>query len=103
MLVAEPYDPRFAAGMLELVAIAHGHLRNALEYTLLIPGTETGIRRFCLWAVGLAVLVAATLIFTIVGMTVAPPPPSTAAMATSSLVTIVVVCALAGWLGKSGP
>jgi len=53
---SEPADPRFAAGMLELVAIAHGHLRNALEYTLLIPGRETGIRRFCLWAVGLAVL-----------------------------------------------
>jgi farnesyl-diphosphate farnesyltransferase len=56
LLVPEPYDPRFAAGMLELVAIAHGHLRNALEYTLLIPSKETGIRRFCLWAVGLAVL-----------------------------------------------
>jgi farnesyl-diphosphate farnesyltransferase len=56
LVVSEPYDPRFAAGMLELVAIAHGHLRNALEYTLLIPGRETGIRRFCLWAIGLAVL-----------------------------------------------
>jgi farnesyl-diphosphate farnesyltransferase len=55
-VASDPYDPRFAAGMLELVAIAHGHLRNALEYTLLIPGRETGIRRFCLWAVGLAVL-----------------------------------------------
>jgi farnesyl-diphosphate farnesyltransferase len=51
-----PFDPRFAAGMRELVAVAHGHLRNALEYTLLIPGQEGGIRRFCLWAVGLAVL-----------------------------------------------
>jgi len=55
-LSAEPYDPRFAAGMRELVAVAHGHLRNALEYTLLIPGKEIGIRRFCLWAIGLAVL-----------------------------------------------
>ena len=27
-----------------------------LDYTLLIPGNETGIRRFCLWAIGLAVL-----------------------------------------------
>lgn len=51
-----PFDPRFAAGMRELVAVAHGHLRNALEYTLLIPGQEGGIRRFCLWAIGLAVL-----------------------------------------------
>jgi farnesyl-diphosphate farnesyltransferase len=55
-LTAEPYDPRFAAGMRELVAVAHAHLRNALEYTLLIPGNESGIRRFCLWAIGLAVL-----------------------------------------------
>ncbi|HEY4970364.1 MAG TPA: squalene/phytoene synthase family protein, partial [Steroidobacteraceae bacterium] len=40
----------------ELVGVAHAHLRNALDYTLLIPGKETGIRRFCLWAIGLAVL-----------------------------------------------
>ena len=46
----------FAAGMQELVALAHAHLRNALEFTLLIPAHETGIRRFCLWAIGLAVL-----------------------------------------------
>ena len=55
-LAPVPFDPRFAAGMRELVAVAHGHLRNALEYTLLIPGSEGGIRRFCLWAIGLAVL-----------------------------------------------
>jgi farnesyl-diphosphate farnesyltransferase len=52
----ESDDPRFRAGILELVAVAHAHLRNALDYTLLIPGKETGIRRFCLWAIGLAVL-----------------------------------------------
>lgn len=49
-------DPRFDAAMRELVGVAHGHLRNALAYTLLIPSRESGIRRFCLWAVGLAVL-----------------------------------------------
>jgi len=49
-------DPRFRAGISELVAVAHAHLRNALDYTLLIPGNEKGIRRFCLWAIGLAVL-----------------------------------------------
>jgi farnesyl-diphosphate farnesyltransferase len=42
--------------MRDLIAVAHAHLRNALEYTLLIPGNEKGIRRFCLWAIGLAVL-----------------------------------------------
>src|SRR5271168_2518607 len=49
-------DSRFKAGIIELVAVAHAHLRNALDYTLLIPGKEKGIRRFCLWAIGLAVL-----------------------------------------------
>jgi farnesyl-diphosphate farnesyltransferase len=55
-LSPERYDARFTAGMEELVGIAHAHLRNALTYTLLIPGSESGIRRFCLWAIGLAVL-----------------------------------------------
>ena len=48
--------PRFDEAMRELVGIAHAHLRNALDYTLLIPRRETGIRRFCLWAIGLAIL-----------------------------------------------
>lgn len=46
----------FAAGLQELVGIAHAHLRNALEYSCLIPRRETGIRKFCLWAIGMAVL-----------------------------------------------
>ncbi len=53
---SDPFNPRFAAGYRELLGVAHAHLRNALEYTLLIPSKETGIRRFCLWAIGLAVL-----------------------------------------------
>jgi len=40
----------------ELVGIAHGHLQNALRYTLLISAEEAGIRKFCLWALGMAVL-----------------------------------------------
>jgi farnesyl-diphosphate farnesyltransferase len=55
-LSAEHYDRRFGDGMRELVGVAHAHLRNALAFTLLIPPKETGIRRFCLWAIGLAVL-----------------------------------------------
>jgi farnesyl-diphosphate farnesyltransferase len=55
-LSAETGGSGFAAGMLELVGLAHAHLRNALEFTLLIPPREIGIRRFCLWAIGLAVL-----------------------------------------------
>ena len=49
-------DARFDAAMSELVGVAHAHLRDALAFTLLIPRSETGIRRFCLWAIGLAVL-----------------------------------------------
>ena len=51
-----------------------------------------------LWLSALSVLILA---FTVVGMTVAPPPPSVLAMAASSLVTIIVVCALAAWLGRA--
>jgi len=49
-------DARFDAGMQELAGVAHAHLRNALEFTLLIPPEDCGIRRFCLWAIGLAIL-----------------------------------------------
>ena len=46
----------YRRGLEELIGIAHYHLRNALEYALHIPARETGMRRFCLWAIGLAVL-----------------------------------------------
>ena len=36
--------------------MSRGMLANALRFTLLIPSHETGIRRFCLWALGMAVL-----------------------------------------------
>ena len=49
-------DPGFVEGMNRLVAIAARHLSDALRYILLIPARETGIRRFCLWALGMAVL-----------------------------------------------
>jgi farnesyl-diphosphate farnesyltransferase len=46
----------FERGIRRLIGISHGHLKNALAYTLLIPKHETGIRKFCLWAIGFAVL-----------------------------------------------
>jgi farnesyl-diphosphate farnesyltransferase len=49
-------QPAFRDGLNELLGVGHAHLRNALEYTCLIPKREAGIRRFCLWAIGLAVL-----------------------------------------------
>jgi len=48
--------PEYREGLEQLVGIAHHHLRNALEYTAQIPAREAGMRRFCLWAIGLAVL-----------------------------------------------
>jgi 4,4'-diapophytoene synthase len=47
---------KFQRGVQRLIAVAHGHLKNALAYTVLIPEQEVGIRNFCLWAIGFAVL-----------------------------------------------
>ena len=49
-------DREFQQALGHLVGVARTHLDNALKYTLLLPGHETGIRRFCLWALGMAVL-----------------------------------------------
>lgn len=46
----------FGRGLSELIAVAHGHLDNAVSYALMIPRREIGIRNFCLWAIGMAVL-----------------------------------------------
>jgi farnesyl-diphosphate farnesyltransferase len=55
-LTAGRSEPGFHASLQELIGIAHGHLRNALAFTLLIPAAQVGIRRFCLWSIGLALL-----------------------------------------------
>ncbi len=52
----ENFQTKFHAGLNGLIAIAHQHLRDALDYILLLPKDAIGIRRFCLWAVGLAIL-----------------------------------------------
>lgn len=49
-------DERFRLGLTHLIGIAHGHLQDALTYTQLLPSHEIGIRNFCLWALGMAVL-----------------------------------------------
>jgi len=46
----------FQLGLEHLISIAQGHLKNALTYTQLLPSHETGMRNFCLWALGMAVL-----------------------------------------------
>jgi len=49
-------DEKFQAGLAELLAVAKSHLQNALTYTSMIPPKEKGIRKFCLWAIGMAIL-----------------------------------------------
>lgn len=46
----------FQAGLNSLIGVTHRHLHNALEFTCLIPLREAGIRRFCLWTLGLAIM-----------------------------------------------
>ena len=55
-LTPETDDARFRLGLEHLISIAHSHLQNALTYTQLLPSHETGLRNFCLWALGMAVL-----------------------------------------------
>jgi farnesyl-diphosphate farnesyltransferase len=50
------YTEEFGHGLTNLISIATQHLDYAMRYTLLIPKQETGIRNFCLWAIGMAVL-----------------------------------------------
>ena len=49
-------DPAFARGLAEVIAIARAHLQDALRFIESVPARETGIRRHCLWALGLAAL-----------------------------------------------
>lgn len=49
-------DPGFEEGLKNLIGVAHAHLRNALQYALLIPKREQGLRKFCLWAIGMGLL-----------------------------------------------
>lgn len=50
------YTREFGGGLDTLIGMAVQHLDNAMRYTLLMPKQETGIRNFCLWAIGMAVL-----------------------------------------------
>ena len=49
-------DANYRKGLSRLIGIAHGHLHNALRFTRILPSQETGLRNFCLWALGMAVL-----------------------------------------------
>lgn len=55
-LSKEHRNARFEAAFERLIGVAHAHLRNAFQYTLYVSPKDKGIRRFCLLALGLAVL-----------------------------------------------
>jgi hypothetical protein len=63
---------------------------------LFLPGAGLSRRR----KIGLALLSLFVLVFTVLGMTIAPAPPSAMAMAASSALSILLVCALGCWLGR---
>ena len=91
------------SGKIGLGLWRHMPVGLAVEGLILVAGLGLFLNRSGLslarklW---LAVLALVTLVFTVVGMTVAPPPPSVAAMAASSVVTVLVVSGLSGWIGS---
>jgi len=54
-LASGQYTEAFGQGLNVLIGVARGHLQKALAYTMMIPPHETGIRKFCLWAIGMAI------------------------------------------------
>ncbi len=55
-LAAVHQEDEFGEILGQLIGITHAHLKNALKYVLLIPRSEVGVRKFCLWNLGMAVL-----------------------------------------------
>lgn len=55
-LPEERGKPGFAVALSQVTGIARDQLDAAVEYIKLLPASEAGIRRYCLWAVGMAVL-----------------------------------------------
>ena len=49
-------DVNYERALSALIGTAHAHLQLALQYALLIPSRQAGIRRFVLWTGGLALL-----------------------------------------------
>jgi farnesyl-diphosphate farnesyltransferase len=47
-------SPNFRLVILKLAATALDHLDNAVAYTMLVPRHQTGIRHFCILAIGMA-------------------------------------------------
>jgi len=108
LLDALTHQPELPLAGADSAKIGFGLWRNiplalAVEAAIVVAGLAIFLRGSVLSrgrSLALAALTLVTLAFTVAGMTVAPPPPSAFAMAASSLVTLIVVCALAWWIGR---
>jgi farnesyl-diphosphate farnesyltransferase len=55
-LTKENNNENFKKGLKYLIGVAHTHLMNAFDYTIMIPTKQTGIRNFNLYAIFMAIL-----------------------------------------------
>lgn len=76
----------------DYIALAHGHLQDALAFTLKLPKQEPGIRQFCLWAVGMAILTLQRVSAHSLSSKVAPVKISR-----RQVKGVIVSCRFAGW------
>lgn len=101
--------PGYTAALRELIGLAHAHLRNALTYTLAIPGSQPGVRRFCAWAIGLALLTLRNIQRRPDFRSAAEVKVSKSALATTIMLTNMSVGSDAGltrlfeWIARSLP
>ena len=56
--------PAMQQAIRELVAVTHAQLGYAMEFTLAIAPGDTGIRKFCAWNIGMALLTLRKIIAT---------------------------------------
>jgi len=54
----------FQRALNELIAVTHAQLNYALEYTLAIAKEDAGVRRFCAWNIGMALLTLRKIVAT---------------------------------------
>lgn len=76
----------------DYIALAHGHLQDAVQFTLKLPKQESGIRQFCLWAIGMAILTLQRVHTHSLSSEAAPVKISR-----RQVKGVILICRLAGW------
>jgi len=76
----------------DYIALAHGHLRDAVAFTLKLPKQEPGMRQFCLWAIGMAILTLQRVYAHSLTSEAAPVKISR-----RQVKGVIVSCRVAGW------